>query len=117
MNCRDNPIVGLESSVFDDRLLASDKPLTSCKSRILICVPLTTSSSADDILLVSLFNARSAGTAEKRTELCNSEQDQNIDILFFTETWLTAEGDEAKPAAYVSGWVQCQVFPTTFSWR
>ena len=98
VDCSDNPIVGLESSVFDDRPLASDKPLKSCKSRILICVPITTSSSADDKLLVSLFNARSAGTAQKRTEIFNFVQDQNIDILSLTETWLTADFDEAKCA-------------------
>ena len=48
--------------------------------------------------MVSLFNARSAGTAQKRTEICNFVQDQNIDIVFLTETWLTAKGDEAKCA-------------------
>ena len=68
-----------------DRPLASEKPLKSCKLRNLICVPLTTSSSADGKLLVSLFNARSVGTAEKRTEICNFVQDQNIDILFLTD--------------------------------
>ena len=85
MNCSDNPFAGLQSSIFDDRPLASEKPLKSCKLRNLICVPLTTPSSADDKLLVSLFNARSVGTAEKRTEICNFVQDQNIDILFLTD--------------------------------
>ena len=36
------------------------------------------------------------GTAEKRTEMCNFVQDQNTDILFPTETWLTAKGDDAE---------------------
>ena len=49
-------------------------------------------------LLVSLFNARSVGAAEKRTEICNFVKDQNIDILFPTEACLTSKGDEAKCA-------------------
>ena len=111
VNCSDNPIVGVESSVFDNRPLASDTPLKSCKPRILICVPLTTSSSADDKLLVSLFNARSAGTAQKRTEIWNFVQDQNIDILFITETWLTADCDEAKCADMCPAGYSAKSFP------
>ena len=98
-------------SIFDDRPLASEKPLKSCKLRNLICVLLTTSSSADDKLLVSLFNARSVGTAEKRTKICNFVQDQNIDILFLTETWLTAKGDETKCADMCPAGYSAKSFP------
>jgi len=47
---------------------------------------------------VPLFNARSVGAAEKRTEICNFLKDQNIVILFPTEACLTSKGDEAKCA-------------------
>ena len=40
------------------------------------------SSSANDKLLVWLFNAQSVGTAEKRMEICNFVQDQNLTFFF-----------------------------------
>ena len=60
---------------------------------------------------MSLFNAGSVGTAEKQTEICNFVQDQNIDILFLTETWLTAKGDETKCVDMCPAGYNAQSFP------
>ena len=45
-----------------------------------------------------LFNARSVGTSRKKTEICNFITDNDVDIMFLTETWLRPSGDEAKCA-------------------
>nr|KAG5691975.1 hypothetical protein BaRGS_011366 [Batillaria attramentaria] len=47
-------------------------------------------------LCVAVFNARSVSTPEKRCEIASFVLDNGIDILFITETWLKASGDEAK---------------------
>ena len=78
-----NVIVG-----FRDRL-PSDS--SSCP------IPLS-SSSAENTFLVCLFNARSVGTSRKRSDISTFIQDNNIDIMLLTETWLRAAGDEAKIA-------------------
>ena len=43
---------------------------------------------------IGLFNARSVGTDEKRTEIKEFVTDQAIDILFLTETWLRHESSQ-----------------------
>ena len=47
---------------------------------------------------VCLFNARSAGTSRRRSHISTFIQDNNIDIMLLTETWLRPAGDEAKIA-------------------
>ena len=49
-------------------------------------------------LKIGLFNAHSVGTKARRIQIVEFLQDQFIDILFLTETWLKTEGDEAKHA-------------------
>ena len=39
-------------------------------------------------LLVCLFNARSVGTSRRRSDISTFIQDNNIDIMLLTETWL-----------------------------
>ena len=64
--------------------------------RQLLHIPLS-SSSAENTLLVCLFNARSVGTSRRRSDISTFIQD-NIDIMLLTETWLRPAGDEAKIA-------------------
>ncbi|KAL8594569.1 hypothetical protein ACOMHN_002124 [Nucella lapillus] len=49
-------------------------------------------------LLVGTFNAQSVGTSRKRTDICSFINDNDVDILLLTETWLRSAGDEAKCA-------------------
>ena len=65
--------------------------------RQLLYIPLS-SSSAENTLLVCLFNARSVGTSRRRSDISTFIQDNNIDIMLLTETWLRPAGDEAKIA-------------------
>ena len=55
--------------------------------RQLLHIPLS-SSSAENTLLVCLFKARSVGTSRKRSDNSTFIQDNNIDIMLLTETWL-----------------------------
>ena len=64
--------------------------------RQLLHIPL--GSSAENTLLVCLFKARSFGTSRRRSDICTFIQDNNIDIMLLTETWLRPAGDEAKIA-------------------
>ena len=59
---------------------------------------LLSSSSAKNTLLVCLFNARSVSTPRRRSNISTFIQDNNIDIMLLTETWLRPAGDEAKIA-------------------
>ena len=63
--------------------------------RQLLHIPLS-SSSAENTLLVCLFNARSVSTSRRRSDISTFIQDNNIDIMLLTETWLCPAGDEAK---------------------
>ena len=65
--------------------------------RQLLHIPLS-SSSAENTLLVCLFNARSVGTSRRRSDISTFIQDNNVDIMLLTETWLRPAGDEAKIA-------------------
>ena len=65
--------------------------------RQLLHIPLS-SSSAGNTLNVCLFNARSVGTSRRRSDISTFIQDNNIDIMLLTETWLRPAGDEAKIA-------------------
>ena len=69
------------------------------------CVPLTDSCFTfpsvlpqPEALLVCLYNARSVGTSRRRSDISTFIQDNNIDIMLLTETWLRPAGDEAKIA-------------------
>ena len=55
-------------------------------------------STCKEFFRIGLFNARSVGTDEKRTEIKEFVTDQAIDILFLTETWLRPFDDEIKCA-------------------
>ena len=69
------------------------------------CVPLTDSCFTSPLvlpqpktLIVYLFNARSFGTSRRRSDISTFIEDNNIDIMLLTETWLRPAGDEAKIA-------------------
>ena len=47
-------------------------------------------------LRISIFNARSIGTKEKRVAISDFILENAVDIMFVTETWLETYGDEAK---------------------
>ena len=65
--------------------------------RQLLHIP-RSSSSAENILLVCLLNARSVGPSRRRSDISIFIQDNNIDIMLLTETRLPPAGDEAKIA-------------------
>ena len=65
--------------------------------RQLLRIPLS-SSSAENTLLVCLLNARSVGTSRRRCDISTFIQDNSIDIVLLTETWLRPAGDDAKIA-------------------
>ena len=46
-------------------------------------------------LSLALFNAQSVGSPKTRTEITTFLRDCDIDVLFLTETWLGARGDQA----------------------
>ena len=54
---------------------------------------------------IALFNAHSIQAKDKRTAIVNFIEDENIDLMFITESWLKEKGDESKlkeltPKAY-----------------
>ena len=49
--------------------------------------------------IIAPFNAQSVKSNDmacKRCEISTSIKDNGVDLLFVTETWLSAQGDEAK---------------------
>lgn len=55
-------------------------------------------SSSRDRLSVCVFNAQSVGKKSKRIDIVEFIRDENVDIMFLTETWLKTHGDESKHA-------------------
>ena len=78
--------------------------------RQLLHIPLS-SSSAENTLIVCLFNARSIGTSRRRSDTSTFIQDNDIDIMLLTETWLRPAGDEAKIADLASPGYSVLSFP------
>ena len=71
----------------------------------LITIPLQTKPTLANDISIALFNARSVNSPEKRTEINTFITDENIQLMFLTETWLRARGDDARcsdltPAGY-----------------
>ena len=71
----------------------------------LITIPLQTKPTLANDISIALFNARSVNSPEKRTEINTFITDDNIQLMFLTETWLRARGDDARcsdltPAGY-----------------
>ena len=80
-------------------------------------------------LRAALFNAHSIGTPEKRCKISNYINDNAIDLMSLTETWLRSHGDEAKiadlaPSGYAvksfprpsrEGWHRCHFQDLSFS--
>eukprot|EP00745_Piridium_sociabile_P027300 TRINITY_DN439_c0_g1_i27.p1 TRINITY_DN439_c0_g1~~TRINITY_DN439_c0_g1_i27.p1 ORF type:complete len:1128 (+),score=135.82 TRINITY_DN439_c0_g1_i27:139-3522(+) len=62
----------------------------------LIEIPLLTRAENSNDVSFALFNARSVGSTDKRSEISEFIVDNNLDFLFLTETWLRPSGDEAK---------------------
>ena len=62
-------------------------------------------------LRVGLFNAQSAGSAEKRAEISTFIHDYSVDLLFLTETWFKSCGDEAKIAELAPSGYAARSFP------
>ena len=64
----------------------------------LISIPLSLrpKSTPADFLRVALFNARSVNDPLERAEISTFIPDNQVDILFLTESWLIHQGDEAR---------------------
>ena len=66
--------------------------------------------------IVASFNAQSVkgnDMACKRCEISTLIKDNGVDLFFVTETWLSAQGDEAKtvelaPTNILVGWLECR---------
>jgi len=56
------------------------------------------SCSVDHQLTVAVFNAQSVGNKLKRIDIVEFIQDEHVDMMFLTETWLKTHGDESKHA-------------------
>ena len=68
-------------------------------SSALRCVPLTDSCFTFPLVLLQpkthSLSTRSVGTSRRRSDISTSIQDNNIDMMLLTETWLRPAGDEA----------------------
>ena len=84
-------------SVRDDLSVSSLSAPLRLLHRQLLHIPLS-SPSAENTLIVRLFNASSVGTSRRRSNISTFIQDNNIDIMLLTKTWLRPAGDEAKIA-------------------
>ncbi|XP_076441126.1 uncharacterized protein LOC143280376 [Babylonia areolata] len=65
----------------------------------------------DTRMTVGLFNTQSVGSKSKRTQIVDFIKDENMDILFLTETWLKTSGDESKCADLVPPGYKLRSFP------
>ena len=63
------------------------------------------------LLRAALFNARLVGTPEKRCKISNYINDNAIDLIFLTKTWLRSNGDEAKTADLAPSGYAVKSFP------
>ena len=64
--------------------------------------------------IVASFNAQSVkgnDMACKRCEISTSIKDNGVDIFFVTETWLSAQGDEAKTVELAPSGFDVKSFP------
>ena len=64
--------------------------------------------------IVVSFNAQSVkgnGMACKRCETSTFIKDNGVDLFFVTETWLSAQGDEAKTVELAPRWFDVKSFP------
>ena len=64
--------------------------------------------------IVASFNAQSVkgnDMAYKRCEISTFIKDNGVDLFFVTETWLSAQGDEAKTAELASSGFDVKSFP------
>ena len=94
------------SSDRDDLTASSLSAQLRPPHRQLLHIPLG-SSSAENTLVVCLFGAKSVSTSRRRSDISTFIQDNNIDIMLLTETWLRPAGDEAKIA---------DLAPRSWSW-
>ena len=65
----------------------------------LISVPLSSdrpSTEKTRKVTVTVFNARSVGEKSKRSDISDFIVDNDVHVLFLTETWLLPSGDDAK---------------------
>ncbi|XP_076449509.1 uncharacterized protein LOC143285944 [Babylonia areolata] len=65
----------------------------------------------DTRMTVGLFNTQSVGSKSKRTQIVDFIKDENMDVLFLTETWLKTSGDESKCADLVPPGYKLRSFP------
>ena len=64
--------------------------------------------------IVASFNAQSVtgnDMAAKRCEISTFIKDNGVDLFFLTETWLSAQGDEAKAVELASSGFDVRSFP------
>ena len=72
--------------------------------------------------IVASFKSQSVkgnDMACKRCEISTFIKDNGVDHFFVTETWLSAQGDEAKNCWTSTKWIWCEIIPTSIaiSWR
>ena len=51
---------------------------------------------SNKLFTICVFSAQSVGPREKRTEIVNFVRDEDVDMMFLTETWMKTQGDEAE---------------------
>ena len=64
--------------------------------------------------IVASFNAQSVkgnDVAFRRCEISMFIKDNGVDLYFVTETWLSAQGDEAKTVGLAPGGFDVKSFP------
>jgi len=77
--------------------LPRSSSITGANPTNLIVIPLQNSNLRKQ-LCICQFNAKSVGTARKRSAITDFMRDHDVDIMFLTESWLRESGDEAKCA-------------------
>ena len=102
------------SSLLSASLASAARSVTVHREN-LIRVPLQASArSSVSGLHAALFNARFVDTPEKRCEISSYINDNAIDLMFLTETWLRSHGDKAKIADLVPSGYAVKSFPRPF---
>ena len=76
--------------------------------------PLQTKPTLANDISIALFNARSVNSPEKRTEINTFITDDNIQLMFLTETWLRARGDDARCSDLTPAGYSIRSFPRPF---
>ena len=66
---------------------------------------------SNKLFTICVFNAQSVEPREKRTEFVESIRDEDVDMMFLTETWMKTLGNEAKCAELSPPGYMFKTFP------